>query len=487
MTTSDPLALPPGSETLITRFLRLIDHRKRFLHPDPAGEGLDYWRERLIFAVLASGSVLSLLALGPSLYLAFAKRLWPLLVADGAAFLLLISLLVCRGIGLRAKAVALLLIAFTIGVVVILQVGFLSGGPAWLFAFSVLAGLLLGLRAAILATLMNFAAILLMGWLVSPALPLEREFLGSLSRTIAAWSNFAFLNAVVAISAAVLVDGLHSLNRKAVSTTERLTREIAERKIIAAELERSRDSAEAANRAKSEFLDNMGHELRTPLNHIIGFTQLVVDGNLGELNPTQREYLNDVLRSSDHLLGLINDILELTKVESGKTALSVSTVHLRPLVDDCLSMVRQQAIQKQIEMIQEISDGMESFQADERRLKHILYNLLSNAVKFTPEGGMIRVRAAPDSGDKGIRFSVFDSGVGLHPESRTRIFQPFEQADNSISRPFQGAGLGLALTKKLVDLHNGKIWVDSEGEGKGSAFHFVLPMLQEPPPGAQEK
>jgi signal transduction histidine kinase len=247
------------------------------------------------------------------------------------------------------------------------------------------------------------------------------------------------------------------------------------------DLIRARDLAEDANRAKSEFLANMSHELRTPLNHIIGFTELVVDKNFGDLNPKQEEFLKDVLQSGRHLLALINEVLDLSKVEAGKMDLTLSTVFLRPLLDNSLIMVKEKALKQRLRLMSEIPDHPESFQADERKLKQILYNLLSNAVKFTPEGGSIQVRVFPENGasggDKGLRFSIIDSGIGLEPENLERIFQPFEQVDNSASRKFQGTGLGLALTRKMVELHGGRIWAASEGEGKGSAFHFVLPWV----------
>jgi PAS domain S-box-containing protein len=266
------------------------------------------------------------------------------------------------------------------------------------------------------------------------------------------------------------------------------------------DLVKARDAAESANRAKSEFLANMSHELRTPLNHILGFTELVVDKQCGELNEEQGEYLNDVLQSSRHLLSLINDILDLSKVEAGKLELQVKEIHLRTLLEGSLGMVKEKAMKHGIRLLTDIDGIPREVQADERKLKQIIYNLLSNAVKFTPDGGSVTLSArhlpfwdgewytrdgeavemALDGNDRlrmgaVIEISVQDTGVGIRHEDLERIFDPFEQGDNSASRRYQGTGLGLSLSRKLVELHGGRIWAASEGEGKGSKFTFVIP------------
>jgi PAS domain S-box-containing protein len=266
------------------------------------------------------------------------------------------------------------------------------------------------------------------------------------------------------------------------------------------ELVKARDTAEAANRAKSDFLANMSHELRTPLNHILGFTELVVDRQCGELNEEQEEYLNDVLQSSRHLLSLINDILDLSKVEAGKLELQVQEIYLPKLLEGSLGMVKEKAMKHGIRLLTDIDGIPEEIQADERKLKQIIFNLLSNSVKFTPDGGSVTLSARYLSfrdghwrtqdgesvdlvlnGDDRLRkgglidISVQDTGIGIRREDLERIFDPFEQGDNSSSRRYQGTGLGLSLSRKLVELHGGKIWAASEGEGKGSIFNFVIP------------
>ncbi len=239
------------------------------------------------------------------------------------------------------------------------------------------------------------------------------------------------------------------------------------------------EEARRASEAKSQFLANMSHELRTPLNHIIGFTELLVDRNYGPINNQQEEFLGDVLQSSRHLLELINEILDLAKVEAGKMELQLAPVSLRPLVANSLVMLKEKALKHRIRLTAEMSGIPETFPADERKLKQILYNLLSNAVKFTPDGGSVCLRVAPErafnpEAKAGLRFSIVDSGIGIAPQDLKRIFEPFEQADNSTSRKYEGTGLGLTLTRKLVALHDGLLWAESEGLGKGSRFHFTL-------------
>jgi len=286
------------------------------------------------------------------------------------------------------------------------------------------------------------------------------------------------------------------------ATNRELINEITERKRTAEELSRSKEAAEAANRAKSEFLANMSHELRTPLNHIIGFNELVLSKEFGSLNETQEEFLNDVLGSGRHLLSLINDVLDLSKVEAGRMELDLAHIALRPLLDNSLTMVKEKSHNHGIRLHTEFRDLPDTLIADERKIKQILYNLLSNAVKFTPNGGSVKLTVHPLNGAASgplpfsqvenevfpfkagapyIEFVVSDTGIGLKTEDLERIFNPFEQADNSASRKYQGTGLGLSLAKQMVELHGGRIWAENRCDGTGAIFSFTLPLEGEPP------
>ncbi len=236
--------------------------------------------------------------------------------------------------------------------------------------------------------------------------------------------------------------------------------------------EKSRE-LEVASRHKSEFLANMSHELRTPLNAIIGFSEVLTEGMAGELNERQTEYLRDILESGRHLLSLINDILDLSKIEAGRMELQVGTFSLRDALQNGLTMVRERASRQGIALAAEIAPEIGQIDADERKVKQVIFNLLSNAVKFTPSGGRVEVRAALRDGD--VEVAVRDSGVGIPHEEQERIFEEFHQVGGSATKAQEGTGLGLALAKKFVELHGGSIRVESS-PGAGSTFTFALPV-----------
>jgi GAF domain-containing protein len=238
------------------------------------------------------------------------------------------------------------------------------------------------------------------------------------------------------------------------------------------EIEDKGRQIEAANRHKSEFLANMSHELRTPLNAIIGFSEVLLDPSLKVTEEEQSQFLTDVLSSGKHLLGLINEILDLAKIEAGKMELQIEPVLLSDILESVQNTMRSLAVRKEINLHVESGELPEPFPMDGARIKQVLLNLVGNAVKFTPEGGRVWVRA--DSEDGAVRVEVGDTGPGIAPEDHERIFLEFQQAGSDAGKP-QGTGLGLALARKFVEMHGGKIWVESEA-GKGSRFFFTLPI-----------
>jgi len=237
------------------------------------------------------------------------------------------------------------------------------------------------------------------------------------------------------------------------------------------EIEDKGRQLETASRHKSEFLANMSHELRTPLNAIIGFSEVLSEKMFGELNEKQEEYSKDIYASGQHLLSLINDILDLSKIEAGRMELEVTDFDLPSAIDNALILVRERASRRGIRLGSAIDDRVGMIRGDERKVKQVLLNLLSNALKFTPEGGRIDVRATTNDGMAEI--SVADTGVGIAPEDQEAIFEEFRQVGTA-DKKVEGTGLGLALSRKFIELHGGRIWVQSQ-PGKGSTFSFTLP------------
>jgi signal transduction histidine kinase/ActR/RegA family two-component response regulator len=241
------------------------------------------------------------------------------------------------------------------------------------------------------------------------------------------------------------------------------------------ELETKTEELEIASRHKSEFLASMSHELRTPLNAVIGFSEVLLDRMFGEINEQQDEYVRDILSSGRHLLELINEILDLSKVEAGQMVLESSTFGVRGVVDSALAMVRERATQHAIALSVQIADDIDMIEADVLQFKKVVLNLLSNAVKFTPDGGSVSVRAYREGTD--LFVTVTDTGIGVPPEDQERIFETFQQGRRGAPKE-EGTGLGLTLCRRIVELFGGRMWLEST-PGVGSTFGFSVPGLPE--------
>jgi len=247
-----------------------------------------------------------------------------------------------------------------------------------------------------------------------------------------------------------------------------------------------KEAAEAANRSKSQFLANMSHELRTPLNAIIGFSEILKDELFGPLNEGQKEYISDVWNSGKHLLSLINDILDLSKVEAGKMELQLAEFDLAAALTSSMHMIKEQALRRSIDLTVSVDDSVGTVSADERKVKQIVFNLLSNAVKFTPDHGKISVEAKRGA-DQLITVTVSDTGIGIEEKDKHKIFEEFKQIDSSYSRKYAGTGLGLSLTKRFVELHGGTLWFESAGKDQGTRFSFTLPPAVAAPRGEPQR
>ena len=274
-------------------------------------------------------------------------------------------------------------------------------------------------------------------------------------------------------------------------------RDVTERKLFEQTLQQKNDELEEASRMKSEFLANMSHELRTPLNAIMGFSEVLRDGIMGEMTDQQRVLAVKIFSSGQHLLALINDILDLSKVEAGKMSLELEPVQVSSLLVNSLSIIREKAASRRIRLGMERTEELGLMQLDGRKVKQIVYNLLSNAVKFTLDGGQVTLRASrvprADAGQVSgsrtsrtfaladnefaefLKISVTDSGIGISPEGLARLFTPFSQIDSGLARKFEGTGLGLAMVKLLAELHGGAVAVES-AVGEGSCFTVWLPL-----------
>jgi two-component system, cell cycle sensor histidine kinase PleC len=315
-------------------------------------------------------------------------------------------------------------------------------------------------------------------------IPKLRELLETILPRKTTFDNYEVEHDFTAIGRRIMLLNARQIER--VSGKERIIllaiEDITERREIENGLERAHEELKElatelkrSARVKSEFLANMSHELRTPLNSINGFSEVLYDETFGPLNEKQKKYVNNVLTGGKHLLLLINQILDMAKVEAGKMTLRISNIPMKNLIHEISLLVEDMVSKKQLHMSLEIADDLPEIEADELKVKEILYNLLSNAVKFTPEGKDIGLRAKK-AGSR-IEIEVWDTGIGIAPENMGKIFEGFFRVDTPYSRITEGTGLGLPLSRNMVELHGGDLSVESKGLNEGTSVRFTLPII----------
>ncbi|MDD5773125.1 MAG: PAS domain-containing sensor histidine kinase [bacterium] len=249
--------------------------------------------------------------------------------------------------------------------------------------------------------------------------------------------------------------------------------DITHRKQMEVLLRQAQLEAELANRAKSEFIANMSDELRSPLNSIIGFSEVLIGQDFGPLNEKQKNYAEHIFTSGKKLISLIDAILDIVLIDTDNYEQNISFFSLKNTINNLLILTREKAANNGLKVSLEVDENIGKINCDEQRLTQIIYSLLSNAIKFTPQGGKVCIRAKRINSE--IEISVYDTGIGIAKKDMDQLFQPFNQVNSSIKKEYKGIGLGLALAKRLIKLLNGKIWVESEGPGKGSVFKFIFP------------
>ncbi|MDK2892473.1 PAS domain-containing sensor histidine kinase [Methanohalophilus sp.] len=275
------------------------------------------------------------------------------------------------------------------------------------------------------------------------------------TRRLIAWDNIPFRD-----------------NNGMIETIASMGKDITDRKRIEKNIYDAKIAAEEANQAKSMFLANMSHELRTPLNSIIGFSQVLKEKAFGDLNEKQERYVSNILNSGKHLLNIINDILDLAKVESNDFELSPEKISLPECCNEIKTLMQPLANKKSINLKTNLETEDREIYADKTKIKQIMYNLVNNAIKFTPEYGTVEINVKQINNK--LQVSVSDTGIGISKKDQEMIFEPFKQVESASNRKYEGTGLGLALVKKYVEMHGGEVWVESK-PGKGSTFSFTIP------------
>jgi signal transduction histidine kinase len=476
--------------------MKLRDFFKFQPRSQSASGNLQAWREQILHAILTGGVIFG----GFVVVAEVINALLHPQAAPDTLFVLFITyssivlLWALKKLGLAIRAWATLLICLMLAMVDLLRFGITGEAHIYLFLMVTLGALLFGDRRSTLTSAMAVLALAGSAWaIVAGFLPIWPDAL-VIPRLDAAvtWivNVLTFILAVIVIQATILLL-INRLNQS-LKHTEQVRTELAvinnnlearvaertyqlEEALAAAGMARA--VAEEASQLKSQFLANMSHELRTPLNAIINFSYMLRNGVYGDINPTQVHYLERVQGSGEHLLALINDILDIAKIEAGHLQLHRESINLAPVLDAVMATTAGLLKGKPVQLEQHLEPGLPPVCADPARLHQILLNLLANAAKFTEQG---RISLHASRQEQLVVISISDSGVGIPADKSTTIFEEFRQADEGSARSYQGTGLGLPICKHLIEMHGGRIWLESN-VGQGSTFSFSLPLAEAAP------
>jgi signal transduction histidine kinase len=431
-----------------------------------SGGGVAYWRARLLSMLLVTCVVLGTVAYWPSAILALRHGEPIIFALDTLVYGGAIVLLLGREIPYRIRSTVLLAMFWTLSGFLLLELGPMSAGPLWLLATVIFTAIFASLRLTLVGIALSAILFVLIERLAAAeVVPWAKLAPEMYDLWLVVAVNLFLLEVMLGLASALVLRALE------VEVAER--RRFEEMSARSRELELENRRILEANRLKNDFLANLSHELRTPLNAIIGFTELLHDGQVEATSSQGKEFIADVLVSGRHLLQVIDEMLDLAKAEAGRLELQPVSVKAESLIDEVLEIARRLAERKRLVITKSVDPDFGAIVVDPARFKQIAYNYLSNAIKFTPDGGQVSVRLLPSGADH-FRLEVADNGIGIASTDLGRLFIEFQQLESALGKRHAGTGLGLALTKRLVEAHGGSVGVTSE-LGRGSTFFALLP------------
>jgi signal transduction histidine kinase len=432
---------------------------------------IKYWREKIFYTIILGAAILGFLTLVPSIISCYYDGLYVQIAIDLIVFSVILFFVFNTRVSYKIKSNLFLILVYILGVSLTLMGGsYIIGGFIYLVAFSVAASVWRGTKIAIFTIALNTVTVFTIGYLCyNQIIYIESFNLYKLSKWFSLGANLFIVNCISAISVSLLIDGLERTINQSIKLKNQLNEE--KLKLLVA-----KQKAEEADQLKTIFLGNMSHELKTPLNGIIGFSNLILESKMEDINEIY-SFQKIISESGEMLLGLINDILDITVIESGQLKITKTHVLLMEIINEIAYTFDEKIIGAQhknikFEIIDNLNQDDFNLYTDALRLKQVIINLVKNALKFTNQGG-INFSYELTEDKKYLLFKVEDTGIGIHPENQKEIFKRFSQLGDSANNKFKGTGLGLTISKEIVELLGGKIWVESKYT-KGSTFYFTV-------------